>query len=263
MLGSTKHEPVIINSDEGNYVIIGSVDHGMELPPTAVPKLVSALEGVEALIIEYPKNPLSQMHPMSTELLTRACVDPDSITLLSGNDVYEDIGDRVLKYAPRDLAEVYVPCLHVRISCHLGQDFGFDEVLQFTAAYKQRFGFLDVERTIDNYMKILQYWKEHDLDSKDLDHFSYDFEKFVGDIREFELWVPELRLFRKLWSGKRIAACAGDYHTPFIQTVFDGGEVQPPNWEIHIDTKRPDKITPQDPEFLKRVYLDIRKALSE
>ena len=84
----------------------------------------------------------------------------------------------------------------------------------------------------------------------------------INAIRDFEFSLPELRVFRKQYAGK-VAACVGEYHVPFIQDVFDGKEIQPPKWDTHIDTKREDKFTPQDPDFLKRIYANLKEALKE
>lgn len=262
MLNGLTHKPIILRNDERKYVIIGSIDHGMEIPQSSIYELISSLDNIEALMMETTEISHAQMHPMSTELLVKASVGQSPIHYLSGNRMDEEIGELVLKYAPQDIAEVFVPCLHVRNSYQLGQETGLESITAFTLVYQGRFGFLDVERTIENYMKVLQYWDSQKLDPKDLDHFSYDFEKFFGDIKEFELWQSELKEFKGQYNG-RVAACVGDYHVPFVQDVFDNKKIQAPNWENHIDTRREDKLTPQDADFLKRVYANLEKALKE
>ena len=220
MIEGVTHKPTIVKENLGHpYVIVGSVDHGMEIPRSSMLELISSLENVRALMMETPEMFHAQMHPMSTELLVKASVGQKPIKYLSGNRADEEIGKHVLKYAPQDIAEVFVPCLYVRNSYQLGQEPTFDSIVAFTNAYKGRFGFLDVERAVKQYMQVLQHWSNQDLDPKNLDHFSYDFEKFVGDVREFELWQPELREFRDEYPGK-IAACVGDYHVPFVKSVF-------------------------------------------
>jgi len=255
------HKPTIIQNDSGKYVIIGSIDHGMQIPQSSMLELISSLENVEALMMETPEMFHAQMHSMSTEILTKASVGQVPIHYLSGNRIDEEIGEHVLKYAPQNIAEVFVPCLYVRNSYQLSQEPTFDSMVAFTSAYKGRFGFIDVRRAIEGYMQVLQHWDKQKLDTKDLDHFSYDFEKFVGDVREFELWQPELREFKEKYTGK-VATCVGDYHVPFVQTVFEGREIQTPNWKTHLDTRREDKLTPQDADFLKRTYANIEEALN-
>jgi len=260
MIKGVTHKPTIVKNDGEKYVIVGSVDHGMEIPQSSVIELISSLENAEALIMETPEMFHAQMHPMSTELLVKASVGQAPIRYLSGNRAGEELGEYVLKYAPQDIAEVFVPCLYVRNCYQLGQEPTFDSIIAFTSAYTGRFRFLDVEKTIRKYMQVLQHWNSRGLDPKDLDHFSYDFEKFVGDVREFELWQPELREFRGNSSGK-VVACIGDYHVPFVQDVFDGQGIQSPNWKTHIDSRREDKLTPQDASFLKRAYANLEQAL--
>lgn len=263
MMEGVTHKPTIVKENLGNpYVIVGSVDHGMEIPQESMHELISSLENVRALMMETPEMFHTQMNPMSTELLVKASVGQAPIQYLSGNKADEEIGGYVLKYAPQDIAEVFVPCLYVRNSYQLGQEPTFDSIVAFTSAYKGRFEFLDVERTIKRYMQILQHWSSQDLDKDDLDHFSYDFEKFVGDVREFELWQPELREFRVNHSGK-VAICVGDYHVPFVKDVFDGKDLQAPNWKTHIETRREDKLTPQNTDFLKRTYDNLEEVLRQ
>lgn len=261
MIGGVTYKPTVVkNSDGRPYVIIGSVDHGMEIPQSSLPDLISSLEDVRALMMEAPKTTHEQMHPMSTELLTKASVGQVPIHYLSGNRIDEEIGKHILKYAPKDIAEVYVLCFYVRNCYQLGQEPTLDSIIEFASAYRGRFGFLDVKTTVEKYMQVLHHWSGQDLDLKDLDHFSYDFEKFVGDVREFELWQPELKEFRRQYPDK-VAVCVGNYHVPFVQAVFDGQEIQAPNWETHIDLRRGDRHTPQDADFLKRTYVNLEAAL--
>ena len=260
MVGGVTGGPTIVKDDTGKFVIIGSVDHGMGIPQSSMLELITSLENVEALMMEAPEEFHTLMNPMSTELLVKASVGRSPIHYLPGNRANEEIGDRVLKYAPQDIAEVFVPCLYVRNTYQLGQEPIFESIVAFTSAYRGRFGFIDVERAIKRYMQVLQHWDAQKLDSKDLDDFSYDFEKFVGDVREFELWQQELRKFREKYKGN-VATCVGDYHVSFVKDVFDGKKVEAPNWTNHIDTRREDKLTPQDASFLRNVYANLEKAL--
>ena len=260
MIEGTTHRPTIIKNDASKYVIIGSVDHGMEIPQSSVPELIASLADVDALVMETPEEFHTLMQPLSTELLVKASVGRSPIHYLSGNKINEEIGELVLKYAPQCIAEVFVPCIYVRNSCQLGQEVTFESVAAFTTAYRERFGFIDVERIMRRYMQVLQHWDTHKLSMDDLDDFSYDFEKFVGDVREFELWQPELIVFRGTYQGN-VAVCVGGYHVPFVQAVFDGHEIQAPNWETHIDSRREDRLSPQDAGFLRNVYANLEEAL--
>ena len=257
----TTLKPIIVESPKQDYVLVGSVDHGMRIPEDSILKLINSLNGFSALMMETPKEFFPMFHPMSAEVLVKASVGRAPVHYLSGNRLDEDIGGLVPKYAPRDIAEVYAPCLHVRNRCQSGQKPTLDSIFEFTSVWKGRFGFIDAERAIKEYMQVLQYWKEQGLNPHDLDDFSYDFEKFVGDVREFELWQPELREFKRAYKGK-VAVCVGYYHIPFVRDVFDGREVKAPNWASHIDTRREDKLAPQDADFLRNVYANLEKALS-
>ncbi len=254
--------PTIIESKRGQYVVIGSIDHGMQIPPVAVPKLVSSLKSIQALMMEAPESLHSQMHPMSTEILTKVSAGQVPIHYLSGNDGNEDIGGIVLKYAPQNLAEIFVPCVYVRNTCQMGNSPTFDSVLAFIQLYRGRFRFLDAKKAMTGYGKVLKHWRDNKLDPVDLDLFSYDFEKFVGDVREYELWRPELRHFRARYSGK-IAICVGDYHSPFVRDALEGQSIPVPNWNTHLDHLREDHLTPQDPKVLRRIYGELEKALKE
>ena len=255
------HKPTIIQNGRKNYTIIGSIDHGMEIPKGSMLELIASLENVKSLMMETPEEFHKYFHPMSTEILVKASVGKAPVSYLPGSRANEDIGKQVLKYAPQQIAEVFVPAIYVRNSIQLGQEPTCDSMVAFTSAYGGRFGFLDVEESIKKYMQVLQYWGKHQLDSKDLDHFSYDFEKFVGDVREFELWQPELKEFRAQHKKSKVAVCVGDYHVPFVQSVFEGDKVQAPNWNNHLNTRREDRLTPQTTEFLQRVYDNLGKAL--
>jgi len=256
--GTTK-KPEIIRDER--YVIVGSVDHGKAIPMDAVPELVASLEGIEALMMEAPERLHKQLQAMSTEVLAKASAGNAQLHYLSGNGL-QDIGEQVLEYAPRDIAELFVPCVFVRNCFSIGSEPSSAGIFAFTDTYTQRFGFLDVRRTLEAHMKVLKYWADHDMDTRDLDHFSYDFEKFLGDIREFEFWQPELRKFREQYSGK-IGVCVGGYHIQFVQDMMEGKEVEAPDWETHFGKQRENERTPIDPERLDRIYADIEKALND
>jgi hypothetical protein len=261
IIQGTTSRPTILKNSNKKYVIIGSIDHGMEIPKDSMLELIASLENVRSLMMETPEEFHKHMHPMSTEILVKASVGRASVSYLSGNRANEDIGKQLLKYSPQQIAEVFVPAIYIRNSIQLGQEPTFDSMVAFTSAYRGRFGFLDAEESIKKYMRVLEYWGKHQLDPKDLDHFSYDFEKFVGDVREFELWQPELKEFRTQHKKGKIAVCVGDYHVPFVQSVFEGNNIQPPNWKNHFDTRREDRLTPQRTEYLKGIYKNILEAL--
>lgn len=260
MIPGKTEKPLIVKNDSRKYVIIGSLDHGMEIPSDSILELITALEDTKALMMECPEEFHQHFQPMSTELLTKASVGNVPINYLSGSRTNEEIGELVLKYAPKNIAEVFVPCLYVRNSCQLGQLPSLDSMADYITRYRGRFGFLDKDKSIRGYMKLLQFWNSQELDPIDLNDFSYDFEKFVGDIREFELWQPELKSFRDSNKGK-VAVCVGEYHVPFVQDVFDGRPISKPDWKNHVYTKREDKHTPQSPELLERIYINLTEAL--
>lgn len=243
-----------------DFVIVGSVDHGFPIPPAGVQELVSSLDGIVALTLETPKEFVQKSHAMSTEVLTVAAAGKVPVEYLPGEG-FQDVGAQVLKYAPVELAELYVPCLYMRNSSQSGQEFSFDPFMNFVLNYRRRFGFLDAERALGAHLKVMGYYLKQGLDDKELDDFSYDFEKFFGDIKEYEFWLPALKAFREKFKGK-VGACVGDYHVHFVQSVFEGKEQKPPHWESHIDIRREDLHTPQDAAFLKRVYAHISEALS-
>ena len=262
MIQGVTHKPTIIKNDARKYTIVGSIDHGMEIPQSSMLELIVSVGNVEALMMETPEELHAHFHPMSTEMLVKASVGQAPIHHLSGNGANEEIGEQVLKYAPQDIAEVFVPFLYVRNCFQSGQKPAFESIVTFISLYQGRFGFIDVGRAIRRFDQVQQHWIAHQLQPEDLDHFSYDFEKFVGDVREFEFWQLELRNFREMYNG-RVATCVGDYHIPFVKDVFDGKKMDAPNWTNHIDARREDKITPQDAGFLKKIYSNLEKALRE
>ena len=256
--GITK-KPRIICSPE--YVLIGSTNHGQQLPQDGPVELINSLIGVAALKMEGPEEAYKLFHPMSAEIITKASVGIVPISYLPEYDG-EGIGQKLLKYGvSEELAEIYVPCMYIRMQGGDVPDNFLDLLpVAFIEYKKQRFGFIDIERAVKNFLRVAYYWKDNNLDPIDLDHFSYDFEKFMGDVREFEYWKPDLVRFRKQYSG-RIAVCCGDYHIPFVQSVLQGKEQISPDWKTHIDNRREDMYTPQSAEFVKKVYLHLEKAL--
>ena len=151
MLNRTTYKPTIVKNDERKYVIIGSIDHGMKISQSSMQELIPSLDNIEALMMETPEMFHAQMHPMSTELLVKASIGQSPIHYLSGNRIDEEIGEQVLKYAPQNIAEIFVPCISVRNSYQLGQEPTLDSVIAYISAYKGRFEFLDVKRTIKSY----------------------------------------------------------------------------------------------------------------
>lgn len=66
--------------------------------------------------------------------------------------------------------------------------------------------FLETEEVLEIYRKVSEYWRQNGRNVSELNEFSYDFEKFVGDIREYELWKSEIRKIQQQYAGK-IAIC--------------------------------------------------------
>ena len=82
---------------------------------------------------------------------------------------------------------------------------------------------------------------------------------FVGDVREYELWLPDLQEFRSQHVG-RIAICCGNYHVPFVKMVLEGAEIPKPDWKTHIEMRREDTDS-VDADKLKAIYEHIETAL--
>lgn len=261
--GVTQEPNIVTGADEAGrtFVVIGSHDHGVQIPQTAVPKLVKALDGVEALKMEGEgtEKAAQRFHPMSVEVLAKAAVDQSRFSWISESDG-EDLGQKLSKYGVSEgIMEVYVPSLSMR--WHGGTPDGFFQNLPRTFEYyRARFGFLDVQHGIDSFMAVANYWMKHRLNPKDLMDFSYDFEMFMGSIREYDYWRPDLRRFREHYTGK-VAVCCGTYHIPFMQSVLEGQEIEKPDWPNHID-KNNDPFVVQRRDLLKGVYGNIEAALS-
>lgn len=253
-------KPNIVKDKQSSYVIVGSIDHGHQIPQNSIAELINSLDNVVALKMEGSEKAFKPFHYLSTEILVKASVGLAPVSYFTEFDG-EDIGQKLLKYdVPEELAEVYIPCIHIRMNDN-AIDGLFDLLPLMFEKYKERFSFINTPQAINNFYKVVTYWINNKLSIGDLHHFSYDFEKFVGDVREFEFWAPDLKKFRIEHDGK-IAVCCGDYHTPFIQTVLDGKTPVKPNWETHIDNRREDTHTPQDAHKLKQIYKNLESALN-
>lgn len=247
---------------DANYVIIGA-EHALELPWDSAKKLVDSLEGIVALKMECSDEELRRSHPMSTEMLAKVSVGSAPVSYFP-EPGGEKFGQIFQGYnVPEELAEVFVPFMHYKNVIAIGRevpDGFFGSVPEQLQEYKElRFGFIDVSRGIENFTRVAEYWYMHNLDPLDLVHFAYDFEKFMGDVREYELWLPDLQEFRSQYAG-RIAICCGNYHVPFIRMVLEGVEPLKPDWKTHIETRREDTDSVQDADKLKAIYEHIEAA---
>lgn len=261
--GITQEPDIVHGTDRAGraFVVIGSHDHGMKIPQASVPKLVIALNGVEALKMEGEgtEEASKRYHPRSTEVLVKACVDQSHFSWISESDG-EDLGQKLSKHGVSEgIMEVYVPSLSMR--WHGGTPDGFFQNLPRTFDYyKSRFGFLNVQHGVETFLEVANFWMRHRLNPKDLMDFSYDFEMFMGSVREYDYWRSDLRRFREDYSG-RIAVCCGAYHIPFVQSVLEGQEIEKPDWPNHID-KNNDPFVVERRDSLKGIYQNIESALS-
>ncbi len=105
-------EPAIIDGADRNYVIIGSRDHGMQIPQKAVLKLVKALDGVEAMKMEGMEEGFNRFHPLSTELLAKASVNPSRLFWMPESDE-EDIGQKLVKYGVTEGIMEVLSLIHI------------------------------------------------------------------------------------------------------------------------------------------------------
>lgn len=254
-------EPDIVNGANESYVIIGSHDHGMQIPKQMVPKLVQTLDGIVALKMEGEgmETAFNRFHPMSVELLAKASIDPSRLFWIAESDG-EDIGQKLAKYGVSEgIMEVFVPSLSIRM--HRGIPEGFFTILPLAFEYyKSRFGFLNTEHGVESFRTVADYWRRHQLDPMDLAKFAYDFEMFMGNVRGFDYWRPDLRRFRTDYTGK-IAVCVGVYHVPFVQSVLEGREIEKPDWPNHI-SKNYDPYVVERRDLLKEIYRNIEAALN-
>lgn len=254
-------QPDIVEGNRGSFVIIGSHDHGVQIPQVAIPKLFEVLDGVAALKMEGEgmEQAFQRFHPLSAEVLARVSVDPAHFFWISESDG-ENLGQKLLRYDVSErIMEIFVPSLSMR--WHGGIPYGFFESLpRIYEGYKSRFGFLDAECAAERFRAVANFWERSGLDVKDLMDFSYDFEMFMGSVREHEYWRPDLRRFRENYSG-RIAVCCGVYHVPFVQSVLEGRELVKPDWGNHLDINT-DPFVVKRRNQLKEIYGNIETALS-
>jgi hypothetical protein len=248
---------------EGSYVIIGSKNHGQQIPQEGIVEIIEALRDIIALKMEGREQDLSVFHPFSSEIIAKTAVGLIPVTFIPESGE-EDLGAKLLNYGvPGELIEVSVPFIYLRIT-DWADDNIHDKLDMILRTYKnERYNFIDVNRAKDNFNKVLEYWQKEKLDVGYLDHFSLDFEKFTGDVREFEFWKPDLERFRSNYMDKgKIAVCCGFYHVPFVKTILDGLEPKKPDWENRDFAKSKISSTYQDPEKLREIYLHLNKALS-
>ncbi|OIO61506.1 hypothetical protein COY26_04745 [Candidatus Woesearchaeota archaeon CG_4_10_14_0_2_um_filter_33_10] len=251
--------PNIINADDDSYVIVGSRSHGHRISEDSIDKLVNSLKNVVALKMEGDERMYEELHPLSTEVVVKTSVGSVPTSYFPESDK-EDLGKKLLKYnVPEEMVEIYIPLAHIRLND--GVLYNPDGIPLLLLMNKKRFFFIDPVRAEINFSNICNYWADNKLNKKDLLHFSFDFEKFLGDIREYEFWMPDLKKFRKDYQGK-IAVCSGDYHTFFVKKILDGKEPQKPDWVNHIDKRRENLNTPQDAEKLKSIYRNLEEALN-
>jgi len=207
-------DPNIINADDGSYVIIGSRDHGHRISEDSIDKLLNSLQNVIALKMEGDERMYEICHGLSTETIVKVSVGSVPISYFPESDK-DDLGKKLQNYnVPEEMVEIYLPLVHIRLNG--GGLHNPDVVPLLLMESKKKIFFIDPIRAEINFSNVCKYWANNNLTKKDLFHFSYDFEKFLGDIREYEFWMPDLKKFRKAYQGK-IAVCCGDYHTFFIK----------------------------------------------
>lgn len=255
-------EPDIVEGGNKNFVIIGSHDHGVQIPQVAILKLFEVLDGVVALKMEGEdaKQSFQKYHPLSVEVIARFAVESARLFWISESDG-EDLGQKLLKYGVSEsIMEIFVPSLSMRWHGRVQHGF-FEDLPRIYEGYKRRFGFLDTERAVGQFEAVARFWERRGLDIKDLMDFSYDFEMFMGSVREYEYWRPDLRRFRDNYLG-RIAVCCGVHHVPFVQSLLEGRELVKPDWGNHLDINT-DPFVVKRRNQLKEIYGNIETALSE
>jgi len=252
-------KPRIIKTD--SYVIIGSKDHGWQIPEEGILYIENSLKDVCALKMEGAEENLAYFHPLSTDSVSKRSMGVRPVSFFPENDG-EDIGTKLLRYGiPEELIEAYIPCNAIRYDPSIMENPD-RHIVTFEMHKNLNFGFMNVQRGLTNFISIFKYWVSNcDASLEDWDHFAYDFEKFIGDVREYEFWFPDVKKFMKEYDGEKIAVCCGAYHISFIQMVLDGGEPTKPDWRNHIDLRREDTTTPQTAEYLKQIYSNLQKAL--
>ena len=172
--------PNIINADDDSYVIVGSRSHGHRISEDSIDKLVNSLKNVVALKMEGDERMYEELHPLSTEVVVKTSVGSVPTSYFPESDK-EDLGKKLLKYnVPEEMVEIYIPLAHIRLND--GVLYNPDGIPLLLLMNKKRFFFIDPVRAEINFSNICNYWADNKLNKKDLLHFSFDFEKFLGDI---------------------------------------------------------------------------------
>jgi|GEM_PF-3313970 hypothetical protein len=257
-------EPIMIADPAGTFAIVGSHDHGVRIPQASVPKLVRFLEGVEALKMEGEENmegAFRLYHPISTEVLVKACFDPSQFSWITESDG-EDRGQKLARNGvTKEIMEIAIPSWIIRDYQRLPENIGQILPEAFTV-FKRHFSFIDTPHATESFLKVVNYWRRHTLDLiRDLTLFSYDFTEFQGKVREFEYWRPDLRRFRTDHLG-RIGVCCGLAHLSSVQLIIEGKDLEKPDWENHID-KSNDPVVMDYRNELKMIYRNLEVALNE
>lgn len=253
------YKPIIENGLD--YVVIGPIDHGLPLHIDAIKELIASLDGAVAMKVEGKEKMFQHIHPMSTETIAKASMGTKPVSYLPESDE-NDIGYYLLQCGvPEEIAGISIPRMFYKNNEDIPRNF-FEILPVMFENYKERFSFINTERAVHNYLRVLDYWMRNKMDIFDLAESAYDFEKFMGKIREAKFWKSDLEKFRKEYSGK-IAVCCGGYHTPFVKNILEGKPYEEHlDWEHHLE-KRSErdydrKITA---EQLKEIYQHINAAL--
>lgn len=109
--------------------------------------------------------------------------------------------------------------------------------------------------------KIINHWERNNLDELKLLNFFLYFEKFVDYVNGYEIFMPDLRKFRKIYNGSKIAVVCHNSHVPLFKNILDNKEPSIPfTWDISVNNIA-EKTRYFDGKDIKQTYKHLKEAL--
>ncbi|MFH1630602.1 MAG: hypothetical protein ABIA21_00045 [Candidatus Aenigmatarchaeota archaeon] len=243
-------EPEIVK--RGSYIILGVRDHCKSIHKRK--HVRNSLLGAEYLLMEGEETQLRKhSSTKSVEAVCFSLFDSDNIQYLPEPTASDS--ERLLRAygIPLELAEVSLPPYDIVILVQ--RDKKMPDIPEIIEKYKNiAFDFIDIDRTNDNLIKIMESFMEKGREVSDLITFSNDFSRFYAEIREYEYWLDDIRRFRDSHSGQKTAICCGINHVTFVSSVMENRDVAKPNWRNHLSTRK-------NREELRPIYRELQSVL--
>lgn len=249
-MSKRENKPSLVINGPSYVIIPIEHQHGIAIPEADKQRLIQAMGNIDALFYEFDADPaaLERFSKNSTE---RIVIDNATRNEIPSHPLKErrlerDLGQMLIDYElPLALLEfklVYATVMAFETNPNFRQvsDYSFELHKEMKRLRKINFSAIDPNRCRRLYQEIDDFLVLNPEKKVAFNLLFMDVTDFIADVREYELWKPELE---KAKSYANPGVVCGNYHVWFVKRTFEGPPIEKPNFKRHVEKENSERLS--------------------